>query len=65
MEQWIGYTTQDVVNGQDLDGVDQKSDSEVWFKGLTTLDNGLSVGINVQLEANSTGDQIDESFLIF
>jgi outer membrane protein OmpU len=54
-----------VVNGQDLDGVDQKSDSEVWFKGLTTLVNGLSVGINVQLEANSTGDQIDESFLIF
>lgn len=64
MEQWFGYTSQDTVASQDLDGFDQKSDAEVHFSGSTTLDNGVSIGINVQLEANTSGDQIDESYLI-
>ena len=40
--------------------VDQKHNSEICFIGQTTLDNGLTVGLNVQLEANSEADQIDE-----
>lgn len=66
MEQWFGYVNSDNgVNGTDYSGFDQKSDSEVWFIGSTKLDNGLEVGINVQLEANSNaGDQIDESYVI-
>ena len=41
-----------------------KSDTEIHFKGSTKLDNGLEVGINVQLEGNSnSSDQIDESYL--
>jgi len=41
----------------------QYSDSEVWFGGRTTLANGITVGFDVQLEGNTSGDQIDESYL--
>lgn len=66
MEQWFGYTTSDdEVGTEDNEGFDQKSDTEIHFKGMTTLDNGISFGINVQLEGNSNpGDQIDESYMI-
>jgi outer membrane protein OmpU len=65
MEQWFGYVNQDDGAAQDFSGFDIKSDSEVLFHGSTTLDNGISVGVNVQLEANSNSfDQIDESYLI-
>jgi hypothetical protein len=43
--------------------IDQKHNSEICFVGQTTLDNGLTVGINVQVEANTESDQIDESYL--
>ena len=43
--------------------VDQKHNSEICFVGETTLDNGLTFGVNVQLVANTSADQIDESFL--
>lgn len=66
MEQWFGYVSaDDDTAGNDFTGFDQKSDAEIHFKGMTTLDNGIQVGVNVQLEANTnTGDQIDESYLI-
>jgi len=65
MEQWFGYVNSDDGAAQDFSGFDNKSDSEIHFKGMTTLDNGISVGVNVQLEANSNADdQIDESYLI-
>jgi hypothetical protein len=43
--------------------VDQKHNSEICFVGETTLDNGITFGVNVQLEGNTSGDQIDESYL--
>ncbi|MGE4281678.1 MAG: porin [Magnetospirillum sp.] len=53
--------------------VDVKGDNEVWFSGSTTLDNGLEVGINIELEAGgntdtaggqtTTGDVIDKSYV--
>jgi hypothetical protein len=64
MEQWVGYVSQDDVGDSDFSGIDVKSDGEVHFKGSTKLDNGMTVGVNVQLEANSGGDMIDESYLI-
>jgi len=66
MQQWVGYASVDQDNSaRDVDGIDIKSDSEIWFTGATTLDNGIEFGVNVQLEANSnSGDQIDESYLI-
>ncbi len=33
--------------------------------GSTTLDNGLTIGINIQLEAVAQGDQLDEQFVFF
>lgn len=63
MEQWFGYSdNKNSVNG-DNDGFDQQSDGEIHFKGSTTLDNGIKIGINVQLESQTDGgDQIDEQF---
>jgi hypothetical protein len=43
--------------------IDNKHNSEICFIGQTTLDNGLTVGINVQLEAFTEADQVDESYL--
>src|ERR1041385_8136088 len=39
-----------------------KADGEVWFSGEITLDNGLTVGAQVVLEAENSDDQIDESY---
>lgn len=43
--------------------IDNKYNSEICFIGEVKLDNQITVGINVQLEANTEGDQIDESYL--
>ena len=37
--------------------------AEVWFKGETTLDNGLTVGAHIELEGENANDQIDKSFV--
>lgn len=64
MQQYFGYSTSDSDIPGDYDGFDVKSNTEIWFSGSTTLDNGLQFGVNVQLEGNSNAnDQIDESFL--
>ncbi|MZR29807.1 porin [Sneathiella litorea] len=38
-------------------------EGEIFFTGSTTLDNGLKVGVNVQLEAYQATDQIDETYI--
>jgi hypothetical protein len=50
--------------------VDVKGDNEVFFGGSTKLDNGLEIGIDIQLEAGghtetstSAPDVIDESYI--
>ena len=53
---------------QDLDANDRghafRQDSEIHFSGSTTLDNGLTVGVRVELEGEQdNGDQIDEAFI--
>ena len=40
-------------------------EAEIFFRGSTILDNGLTVGVNVELEAESIDDQIDETYLYF
>ncbi len=63
MEQWFAYAdSKNSVQPQNK-GFDQQSDDEIFFKGETTLDNGLTIGVNVQLEAQTSGDQIDEQYL--
>jgi outer membrane protein OmpU len=62
MEQWAGFTSNESDADEDYSGFDVISDSEVFFKGSVALDNGLTVGADMQLEGNVSGDQIDESY---
>ena len=39
-----------------------KQDIEVHFKGEAVLDNGLTVGARVELEGQTSGDQIDATY---
>ena len=57
----MSIASQDEDEGTRSYGLDRES--EIIFTGSTTLDNGLSVGVNVQLEGETSGDQIDESFM--
>ena len=63
MEQWVGFTSGDDGVAQDYSGFSTVSDGEIHFKGKTKLDNGITVGVNVQLEAQQGGDQIDEQYM--
>lgn len=66
MEQWIGFAAnKDVAggsssNGRDYANFDSQSDTEIHFLGQTTLDNGITVGITVELEGdrNATGQDL-------
>ena len=42
-----------------------KQDVEVHFSGETTLDNGLKIGAVIQLEGQTSTDQIDEVYAFF
>ena len=48
-------------NHQNLDAFNHNG--EVWFMGETTLDNGLTVGAQIELEGEDATDQIDKSFV--
>jgi Gram-negative porin len=63
-ESYAAYSSPDVAGlDGDFDGVDQKSEAEIHFIPSITLDNGLQIGADVQLEASGDPDTIDESFL--
>jgi predicted porin len=49
----------------DFDGIDILTNAEIHFKPSLTLDNGITIGADVQLEAasNTGTDQIDESYM--
>ncbi len=47
----------------DLGMTDQFWEGEIFFVGETTLDNGIKVGVNIQLEAYTSADQIDEHYV--
>jgi outer membrane protein OmpU len=69
----VGYSDQDANNqgpnqgtsGNTYSQTDVKTNAEVHFKGSTKMDNGLAVGVTVELEADQTknGTQIDASFI--
>jgi outer membrane protein OmpU len=42
-----------------------RQDVEVYFQGSATLDNGLKVGVELQLEGQQSNDQIDEVYAFF
>ncbi len=70
MEQWFGFSDQDEDTtdgptgaGAEFTSTNFASDTEVHFNAQTTLDNGIKVQYHVELEGNTSGDQIDESYL--
>jgi outer membrane protein OmpU len=62
-EQWVGFASFETAAGEDVSDVDVQEDGEIHFKPRITLDNGITFGANVQLEAATSEDQIDQSFL--
>ncbi len=48
-------------NHRNFDAINHNG--EVWFRGETTLDNGLTIGARIELEAEDAPDQIDQSFV--
>lgn len=69
MENYVVGASQDgdYKDAHRVNNFDVQSDSEVWFFGKTTLDNGMTIGVQVELEAGSnrtsSTDTIDESYL--
>jgi hypothetical protein len=58
----------DDADGYDEDDVREyvfKQDVEVYFAGETVLDNGLTVGARVELEGQTSADQIDAVYAYF
>ena len=51
--------------GVDRRQFDIKREAEIHFKGEVKLDNGLTVGAQIELEAEVCSDYIDESYLYF
>ena len=51
------------VDNENFNNTNHFSDGEVQFRGTTTLDNGILVGVRVELEAFTSGDQIDENYV--
>jgi len=59
MEQWFGYAKGAT---RDNEGFDEQTDAEIAFEPQITLDNGIQIGVDVQLEAQTDGDQIDQQY---
>ncbi len=57
MEQWVGITNLDNGDG----GIAQWSDSEFNVRGSLEADNGLKFSVKIEVEGNTSSDQIDES----
>lgn len=66
MKGYVGFTDQDNTTGNKNREFDIYRDTEVHFNGETTLDNGLTVGINAELKIDGS-DQLwaDESYGYF
>ncbi|WP_417835479.1 porin [Thalassospira tepidiphila] len=60
MEQFVGVVDQDDALGRSHNKI--QSDTEIHFKGETTLDNGIEVGAVIELEGEA-GNNVDEEYL--
>lgn len=67
MQQWMVVAGQRIGtgDGSDIDTslVDEKHNSEIFFVGKTVLEHAITIGLRVELEANTDDQQISESFL--
>jgi predicted porin len=66
-QNFLTFTEQDYdgTDGNDYHEFQVRHEGEIHFKGETTLDNGLTVGFQAQLEALTSGDQMDETYMYF
>ncbi len=64
---WVVAYADNDVTGSKFQDVDIKGTNEVHFKGSTTLDNGIKISVQMELEAGGNTDQttdvIDESYV--
>lgn len=61
-----GFVNQDDGTGEAANGTRDHgigADGKINFSGSTTLDNGIEVGVRVELEAQTVADQIDEHYI--
>ena len=66
MEQWFGYSDNKESVNADSDVFDQFSDNEFNIDFKQTLDNGLTIGGQIQVEGQQQAgatDQIDEQYI--
>jgi len=63
MEQWFGYSDNKESIQADSDSFDQISDNEFNIDFKQTLDNGLTIGGQIQVEGQQTGGETDEQFI--
>ena len=59
---YFGFGDVEDSSGRDWGAAGIFADGEVHFKGSTTLDNGITFGVQIELEAFQSGDQIDENY---
>ncbi|WP_428515759.1 porin [Roseovarius sp.] len=65
-QQHIAYADVSTPGAADFDGVQMFTNAEIIFTPNITLDNGMTFGINVQMEALNSGggaDGIDEAYM--
>jgi outer membrane protein OmpU len=65
MEQWFGYSDNANSANQNSDVFDQFSDSEFFIGFSQTLDNGLKIGGEIQVEGqqDASGEHVDEQYI--
>ena len=64
MQQWVGYASVEEDAGRDFVSVDQQSNSEIYFFGSTTLDNGIRIGARIEMEGErANAATLDESWI--
>jgi outer membrane protein OmpU len=64
MEQWFGYTDTSNTVSRNSDSWVQHSDTEMHVSAKNTLDNGLTIGLMMEFEAESSGGgNVDEQYM--
>lgn len=63
---YVNFVDQDEATGNDVRDLDILRHTEVYLTGETTLDNGLTVGVYVESEAdNADAFEVEESYVYF
>jgi outer membrane protein OmpU len=63
MEQWFGYVDSSDSTNRNSDMFDQFTDAEFNVDFKQTLDNGLTIGGQIQVEGQQPAGEIDEQFI--